>query len=117
MYVYSNFFFQAEDGIRDADVTGVQTCALPISAWLRSPLARKIVALAIASSEPGTEQKVAAYAATIKTNPPTDRRVALLQRLDCATAATEISSDLVAAASRAIPFAVSAAAPAVHKLL
>src|SRR5215813_14064479 len=36
------FFFQAEDGIRDADVTGVQTCALPISApssaatWRRS---------------------------------------------------------------------------------
>src|SRR5207245_8602738 len=26
-----NFFFQAEDGIRDATVTGVQTCALPIS--------------------------------------------------------------------------------------
>src|SRR5262249_60030165 len=28
------FFFQAEDGIRDWSVTGVQTCALPISAWL-----------------------------------------------------------------------------------
>src|SRR5699024_11713669 len=28
MYVY--FFFQAEDGIRDRNVTGVQTCALPI---------------------------------------------------------------------------------------
>src|SRR5699024_11277235 len=26
------FFFQAEDGIRDRNVTGVQTCALPI--WL-----------------------------------------------------------------------------------
>src|SRR5256885_12481107 len=26
------FFFQAEDGIRDYKVTGVQTCALPISA-------------------------------------------------------------------------------------
>src|SRR5206468_9875123 len=26
------FFFQAEDGIRDLIVTGVQTCALPISA-------------------------------------------------------------------------------------
>src|SRR2546427_9615722 len=25
------FFFQAEDGIRDLTVTGVQTCALPIS--------------------------------------------------------------------------------------
>src|SRR5439155_6369539 len=28
-----NFFFQAEDGIRDGHVTGVQTCALPISAF------------------------------------------------------------------------------------
>src|SRR5256886_8964133 len=27
----SCFFFQAEDGIRDLTVTGVQTCALPIS--------------------------------------------------------------------------------------
>src|SRR6266568_6651428 len=29
------FFFQAEDGIRDGTVTGVQTCALPISSWPR----------------------------------------------------------------------------------
>src|SRR5687768_17620092 len=28
------FFFQAEDGIRDVAVTGVQTCALPISVTL-----------------------------------------------------------------------------------
>src|SRR5690625_2079097 len=28
------FFFQAEDGIRDGHVTGVQTCALPISVRL-----------------------------------------------------------------------------------
>src|SRR5699024_11582137 len=27
---FSFFFFQAEDGIRDRNVTGVQTCALPI---------------------------------------------------------------------------------------
>ena len=27
---YDIFFFQAEDGIRDSPVTGVQTCALPI---------------------------------------------------------------------------------------
>src|SRR5699024_11284246 len=37
--VYSFFFFfQAEDGIRDRNVTGVQTCALPIyikSMWTR----------------------------------------------------------------------------------
>src|SRR5688572_31547155 len=42
---YIFFFFQAEDGIRDLTVTGVQTCALPISdvegltVWLESVLA------------------------------------------------------------------------------
>src|SRR5437667_5824483 len=37
------FFFQAEDGIRDRDVTGVQTCALPISSagWLLFLQARR----------------------------------------------------------------------------
>src|SRR5699024_11929228 len=29
------FFFQAEDGIRDRNVTGVQTCALPIYSFTR----------------------------------------------------------------------------------
>src|SRR3712207_4663283 len=33
-YQLSFFFFQAEDGIRDIGVTGVQTCALPISLLL-----------------------------------------------------------------------------------
>src|SRR5882762_10598337 len=32
------FFFQAEDGIRDSSVTGVQTCALPISIVGRSDI-------------------------------------------------------------------------------
>src|SRR5437773_12277556 len=31
IFYFCFFFFQAEDGIRDRDVTGVQTCALPIS--------------------------------------------------------------------------------------
>src|SRR2546425_11303823 len=33
------FFFQAEDGIRDKLVTGVQTCALPISTATQAPSA------------------------------------------------------------------------------
>src|SRR3712207_7989171 len=33
--LYLLFFFQAEDGIRDIGVTGVQTCALPISRGMR----------------------------------------------------------------------------------
>src|SRR5699024_11915822 len=32
------FFFQAEDGIRDRNVTGVQTCALPISYKIKNLL-------------------------------------------------------------------------------
>src|SRR6266516_5821213 len=31
---FCHFFFQAEDGIRDRTVTGVQTCALPICGYL-----------------------------------------------------------------------------------
>src|SRR5947209_16288431 len=57
------FFFQAEDGIRDIGVTGVQTCALPISTPVRrcrcrrAPSARsrglhRISTLATASSIP-----------------------------------------------------------------
>src|SRR5437667_4649464 len=40
--VYSCFFFQAEDGIRDRDVTGVQTCALPISVTFTNKAAEEI---------------------------------------------------------------------------
>src|SRR5256885_6368199 len=35
LYFFFFFFFQAEDGIRDYKVTGVQTCALPISGPVR----------------------------------------------------------------------------------
>src|SRR2546430_6484254 len=36
------FFFQAEDGIRDLTVTGVQTCALPISERVKIASARSV---------------------------------------------------------------------------
>src|SRR6267154_2239822 len=47
------FFFQAEDGIRDGRVTGVQTCALPIwlrldrVAWMLLPAAPFVAVLAV----------------------------------------------------------------------
>src|SRR5690348_17578948 len=37
MLFFLFFFFQAEDGIRDGRVTGVQTCALPICLIARQP--------------------------------------------------------------------------------
>src|SRR5437762_14105937 len=39
------FFFQAEDGIRDTSVTGVQTCALPIYVAVYDPQSAFDVAL------------------------------------------------------------------------
>src|SRR5437773_4717524 len=50
MFVF--FFFQAEDGIRDRDVTGVQTCALPISIVVSAvQVAGDLVGLAGAEDE------------------------------------------------------------------
>src|SRR2546429_2923079 len=50
----SFFFFQAEDGIRDVAVTGVQTCALPILASMsRRAIARKLAFLPQQPSAPG----------------------------------------------------------------
>src|SRR6266540_6477842 len=72
------FFFQAEDGIRDRDVTGVQTCALPISCSYRSDLGSRNsrreancwwhsregkprARMLAASSQPGAIRQVVSY--------------------------------------------------------
>src|SRR5699024_11508801 len=47
-------FFQAEDGIRDRNVTGVQTCALPIS--ISAPTTPKHVVRSLAAA-PTTNSK------------------------------------------------------------
>src|SRR2546422_6624013 len=55
------FFFQAEDGIRDVAVTGVQTCALPIS--FAVPLAPSVCSIAAVSISSGGGEPAAAGAA------------------------------------------------------
>src|SRR5699024_11119472 len=45
-----SFFFQAEDGIRDRNVTGVQTCALPISCCFIEELCFSCIELSALSS-------------------------------------------------------------------
>src|SRR3712207_7357253 len=42
-FIFFFFCFQAEDGIRDIGVTGVQTCALPISARTLPPVAPAVL--------------------------------------------------------------------------
>src|SRR2546429_6800074 len=51
------FFFQAEDGIRDVAVTGVQTCALPISWHHRRKLNRRRAREIIAMQPSGWEHR------------------------------------------------------------
>src|SRR5947209_11930923 len=77
------FFFQAEDGIRDIGVTGVQTCALPI--WQKGQtevyrgheltvnLLRK-VQLQIAVNEDFVEPTVNAIMEAGRTGPEGDRK-------------------------------------------
>src|SRR2546429_1781925 len=51
------FFFQAEDGIRDVAVTGVQTCALPISCRRSDPASRRTATLPRAVSHPDYDRR------------------------------------------------------------
>jgi hypothetical protein len=98
--------------VRDAFGPQVDRPSLEATAaWLRTPVARKIVALENASSEPSADQKVVDFAAAVKANPPPARRLELLQRLDWVTGANETSADLVAAIARGLASAVSAAGP------
>src|SRR5437868_11616318 len=59
MHLFLFFFFQAEDGIRDRNVTGVQTCALPIcdrgeiGPWPAFPADLTSIALAVATQATG----------------------------------------------------------------
>src|SRR2546430_4455157 len=69
LYVF--FFFQAEDGIRDLTVTGVQTCALPI---LKKILGGLLLAFAFALPQ--------AYAGLVPTE--RERVKALIERPEVA---------------------------------
>src|SRR5476651_2848294 len=51
--IFFFFFFQAEDGIRDIGVTGVQTCALPISMLRQLPSKTEVDNLLVDISQTG----------------------------------------------------------------
>src|SRR2546429_6972457 len=64
------FFFQAEDGIRDVAVTGVQTCALPISC--RGPRYRS-ARRAPGRRRPGRSGRAASPSSGVRTLDPVER--------------------------------------------
>src|SRR5216683_5387087 len=59
------FFFQAEDGIRDLIVTGVQTCALPI--WQFSDFA--VVSMLLNGPEPSARSVVCPFSGVDRKRP------------------------------------------------
>src|SRR5690606_40018466 len=63
------FFFQAEDGIRDFHVTGVQTCALPISPTSPAPGVRPVRAPRVPGVRLEPESRVPEVRPTRRTPP------------------------------------------------
>src|SRR2546430_9755003 len=60
MCTSTSFFFQAEDGIRDLTVTGVQTCALPI--WAGSFASKTVRRSSATPSVPSAASRAASIA-------------------------------------------------------
>src|SRR6266498_3890640 len=95
------FFFQAEDGIRDADVTGVQTCALPISRRVCSGMVRlgvPLVPVDLARHAPEVTAPLRARhrAGEILTAPPNSQGLLLaeiLAALECLHLPDPLGSD------------------------
>src|SRR5215217_7473825 len=70
MLFFFFFFFQAEDGIRDIGVTGVQTCALPILFALEVPeIADGTVEITAVAREAGHRSKIAVRSTVSGVNP------------------------------------------------
>src|SRR3712207_7638444 len=68
-YMYF-FFFQAEDGIRDIGVTGVQTCALPISSDACPRMTEAVVRRLTPRNPPGPPRATDPEAADVTAAPP-----------------------------------------------
>src|SRR2546425_5090867 len=79
MSIFVFFFFQAEDGIRDKLVTGVQTCALPICFRLargRDLLRQRLVARGVTPTAAALSAVLAESVAAAAPTPLTVRTLA-----------------------------------------
>src|SRR5256885_5694721 len=108
---YCFFFFQAEDGIRDYKVTGVQTCALPISSTsgggvmlaLRRMLAMRLLA-AVRLADSGSSRKVlSALRRASKSSGEAGRAASTASNISVVTAAWPGRGDEIGRAHRWTP--------------
>src|SRR5690606_21389470 len=82
--IFFSFFFQAEDGIRDFHVTGVQTCALPISVTVRVTLfgpksaqVKSVISIEVVAIPQASVLPPSTSAAAIETFPVASRKTVM----------------------------------------
>ena len=79
--------------------------------WLESGPGRKITSLEEAASTPQAAQQIQALAGRLKSVPPPPHRLELIQRLDSATQATDVSLSITETAMMAVATALDAIQP------
>lgn len=82
--------------------------------WLESPTGRRITRLEEAMSAPAAMAKLQAYATGLQQQPPSEARLALVDRLDAVSGATELTLDLTLATMLAVAIALDAASASPH---
>src|SRR5205085_4050526 len=88
----ASFFLQAEDGIRALTVTGVQTCALPISLLLVSPLLHAAITGSVIDANGNPVAGATVRAFKVETRPDLLRRM-VSGKIDLEPLATAKTSD------------------------
>lgn len=85
--------------------------------WLLTPLSRKMTALELEAATPEAQQQMEAFAAGFDTNPAAKERLALVQALDEAVKATEVTVAVTVATVRALVEGVQPLLPADKRML
>lgn len=100
-------FSQHVDDTKVKDVLG----------WYRTPLARRLTELEVAfTTSTNRERELSQFVARLRVEQPDPRRVALIQRLDAASGATETSLELIMAVAQAIMRVADPYLPAPRRL-
>lgn len=82
--------------------------------WLESPAGRRITQLEEAMAAPDAMVQMHGYARSLEQEPPAAARLALVERLDAVSGATDLTLDLALATTLAVAIAMDAANPVPH---
>lgn len=84
-------------------------------AWFDSPLGRRITDLENAASDPAANERIVAYAKTVKEHPPTKQRSVLIEKINVATESGELNAMILETSYLASALGINAALPAENR--